>query len=170
MLAYAGGDADAFQVLYQRHRNRLYGFLMRSLGQRDLADDVFQETWSRVIRARHSYRPEARFGTWLLQIAHNLLIDRHRRLRPDVPLDAVAEPVDDGNGEGRPEAVLDRFERNRRLRQAIDALPAQQRQAILLRLDQELALDEIATITGVGRETVKSRLRYAMARLREALA
>lgn len=169
MQAYARGDADAFQVLYQRHRNRLYGFLMRSLGQRDQADDCFQETWSRVIRARHRYRPDARFSTWLLQIAHNLLIDRYRQRRPQVSLDSVAEPLANNDGDNQPEAVLSRFETNRRLRLAIDALPAEQRQAVLLRLDQELALEEIATVTGVGRETVKSRLRYAMAKLREAL-
>ena len=170
MQAYAAGDADAFQVLYQRHRSLLYGFLMRSLGRRDWADDCFQETWSRVIRARNRYRPEAKFSTWLLQIAHNLLIDRHRQQRPHVPLDLVAEPADDSDGQQQPDAVLDRFQRSRRLREAIAALPAQQRQAVLLRLDQELALEEIATVTGVGRETVKSRLRYAMAKLREALS
>lgn len=170
MLAYARGDVDAFPVLYRRHRNRLYGFLLRSLGQRDQADDCFQEVWSRVIDARHRYRPDARFGTWLLQIAHHLLIDRHRRQRPHVPLDAEALPDTGGDEGNRPERLLDRFQRSRRLRQAIAALPLQQRQAILLRLDQELALEEIAAVTGVGRETVKSRLRYAMAKLREALA
>ena len=171
MLAYARGDAGAFENLYRRHRDTLYGFLMRSLGQRDQADDCFQEVWSRVIAARANYTVEARFTTWLLQIAHNLLIDRYRRQRPHVPLDAVPEstieidaPLD------QPERVLSEFERHRRLRTAIATLPPEQRHAVLLRLDQELSLEEIGQVTGVGRETVKSRLRYAMNKLKELLS
>lgn len=171
MLAYAQGEASAFDVLYRRHRGTVYAFLMRSLGRRDQADDCFQDVWSRVITARAGYRVEARFTTWLLQIAHNLLIDRYRRQRPDVPLDAVPESslrlVDDTPD---PERGLSEFERHRQLRDAIAALPAEQRHAVLLRLDQELSLDEIGQITGVGRETVKSRLRYAMDKLRESLS
>ena len=168
MLAYAAGDASAFEALYRRHRNTLYGFLMRSLGRRDQADDCFQEVWSRVINARTSYRPEARFSTWLLQIANNLLIDRHRRQRPELPIDAVPELQDTDSGQV-PDRALSEFERHRQLRTAMAALPAEQRQALLMRLDQELSLDEIGAITGVGRETVKSRLRYAMDKLKELL-
>jgi len=171
MTAYARGDSTAFEVLYRRHRGTVYAFLMRSLGRRDQTDDCFQEVWSRVITARAGYRVEARFTTWLLQIAHNLLIDRYRRQRPDVPLDALPESsqrlADDAPG---PELALSEFERHRQLRDAIAALPAEQRHAILLRLDQELSLEAIADITGVGRETVKSRLRYAMDKLRESLS
>jgi RNA polymerase sigma-70 factor (ECF subfamily) len=174
MQSYVAGDAAAFEVLYRRHKNMLYGFLMRSLGRRDQADDCFQEVWSRVINAAARYRPDARFSTWLLQIAHNLLIDRHRRQRPEQSLDAeqgegpvIAALVE---SEATPERQLSDFERQRRLRQAIAALPAEQRHVVLLRLDQELSLEEIGQITGVGRETVKSRLRYAMDKLRESLA
>lgn len=174
MQSFVAGDAAAFETLYRRHRNTLYGFLMRSLGRRDDADDCFQEVWSRVIKVAARYRPDARFSTWLLQIAHNLLVDRHRRQRPEQSLDA-------GEGEGpviaalveheaTPERQLSDFERQQRLRQAIAALPAEQRHVVLLRLEQELSLEEIGQITGVGRETVKSRLRYAMDKLREWLA
>jgi RNA polymerase sigma-70 factor (ECF subfamily) len=174
MQSYAAGDAAAFETLYRRHRNTLYGFLLRALGRRDQADDCFQEVWSRVINAAPRYRPEAKFSTWLLQIAHNLLIDRHRRQRPEQPLDTA-----DGDGpviaalvehEATPERQLSEFQAQQRLRQAIAALPAEQRHVVLLRLDQELSLEEIGLITGVGRETVKSRLRYAMDKLRERLA
>ena len=82
MLAYAGGDLLAFEMLYRRHRGMLYRFLLRNLRQRADADELFQETWSRLIAARERYRPEAKFTTWLLQIAHNLVIDRFRRQRP----------------------------------------------------------------------------------------
>jgi len=172
MLGYARGDAGAFEALYRRHRGTVYGFLMRSLGHRDQADDCFQEVWSRVITARESYRAEARFTTWLLQIAHNLLIDRHRRQRPEIPLDAVPETADDPSPDASesPERLLTEFERRRRLRDAVATLPPEQRHAVLLRLDQELPLEDIGRITGVGRETVKSRLRYAMDKLKESLS
>lgn len=171
MLAYARGDAAAFETLYRRHRSTLYGFTLRSLGRRDLADDCFQEVWSRVVAARERYRPEARFTTWLLQIAHNLMIDRYRRQRPEVALDDVPEPASlSGDDPPAPDEALTEFETRRRLQIAIAGLPAEQRHAVLLRLDQELSLEEIGQITGVGRETVKSRLRYALARLREALS
>lgn len=174
MQSYVAGDAAAFEALYRRHRNTLYGFLMRSLGRRDQADDCFQEVWSRVITASARYRADAKFSTWLLQIAHNLLIDRHRRQRPEQSLDGsdadgpvIAALVEH---EATPERQLSEFERQQRLRQAIAALPAEQRHVVLLRLEQELSLEEIGEITGAGRETVKSRLRYAMDKLRERLA
>jgi RNA polymerase sigma-70 factor (ECF subfamily) len=170
MQAFAGGDAAAFEVLYRRHRTMLIAFLMRSLGRRDQAEDCFQEVWSRVVSARAGYRAEARFSTWLLQIAHNLVVDRFRRQRPEVAIDEVAEAAlgEDPALPG-PEATLSAFERQRQLRAAIAALPPEQRHAVLLRLDQELSLEAIGQVTGVGRETVKSRLRYGLDKLRELL-
>lgn len=171
MQAFAGGDAAAFGVLYRRHRTMLIAFLMRSLGRRDQAEDCFQEVWSRVIAARAGYRADARFSTWLLQIAHNLMVDRFRRQRPELALDDVAEAAlgEDPALPG-PEATLSAFQRQRQLRMAIAALPPEQRDAVLLRLDQELSLEQIGQVTGVGRETVKSRLRYGLDKLKELLA
>ena len=172
MLAYAGGDLLAFEMLYRRHRGTLYRFLLRSLRQRADADELFQETWSRLIAARERYRPEAKFTTWLLQIAHNLMIDGTRRQRPmadgdeaEVALANLATPERE-----QPDHALSAFERRRNLQLAIEQLPDEQRTAVLLRLEQELSLEEIAVVTGAGRETVKSRLRYAMNRLREVLS
>ena len=82
MLAYARGDLAAFEALYARHRGMLYRFLLRSVRDPQRTDELFQETWSRVISARSRYQPQAKFSTWLLQIAHNLLIDGIRRQRP----------------------------------------------------------------------------------------
>lgn len=172
MLAYARGDMHAFETLYGRHRGALYRFVVRSVKQRARADDLFQEVWARVVAARERYRPEARFTTWLFQIAHNLLIDEFRRDRPqagagetEVVLATLAAPEHD-----RPESQLSAFEQRRRLQLALEELPPEQREAFLLRAEQELGLEEIAEVTGVGRETVKSRLRYAMAKLRERLS
>ena len=172
MLAYARGDLAAFEALYARHRGMLYRFLLRSVRDPHRTDELFQETWSRVISARARYQPQAKFSTWLLQIAHNLLVDALRRQRPtadgeeaELALSRVAIPEHE-----QPEHAWSDFERRRHLQRAIEQLPDEQRTAILLRLEQELSLEEIAEVTGSGRETVKSRLRYAMTRLREALS
>lgn len=172
MLAYAGGDPLAFEMLYRRHRGMLYRFLLRNLRHRADADELFQETWSRVVGARERYRPEAKFTTWLLQIAHNLVIDRFRRQRPQASVeetDAVMRTLDAPESE-QPEQALGEFEQRRRLQLALEDLPDEQRMAFLLRMESGLGLDEIGEITGAGRETVKSRLRYALARIRARFA
>lgn len=171
MLAYAAGDIAAFEQLYARHRGPLYRFLVRGISPRATAEECFQEVWSRVVAARERYRPEARFSTWLYQIANNLLIDQYRRARPGVSIDddetgALQIPAE---ATEQPEPVLSRFEESRRLQQVLAELPEEQRIAVQLRLEQELSLEEIGEITGVGRETVKSRLRYALDKLKARL-
>jgi len=171
MLAYGKGDTAAFDTLYARHRGGLYRFLLRGLSNRATADEVYQEVWTRVIGARERWRPEAKFSTWLYQIAHNLQVDQYRRKMPedgaaDIEI-ALAHNSDDE--ERQPERQLSEFEQRRRLQLAIAELPEEQRIAVQLRLEQELSLEEIGRITGAGRETVKSRLRYAMDKLRAVL-
>ena len=171
MLAYAAGDVAAFERLYQRHRGKLYRFLARQLhGNGALADEFFQDVWQRVIAARAQWTPDAAFSTWLYRIAHNRLADHWRALqhRPPAPDDADerAARVPDPD---TPERQLSEFEERRRLQLALDELPEEQRIVVLLRLEQELTLEEIGEVTGVGRETVKSRLRYAMDKLRVRL-
>ena len=170
MLAYAGGDVAAFETLYGRHRQRLYRFLLRQLRDGALADELFQDIWQKLIAARATWTPEAAFATWLYRIAHNRLADHWRALqhRPPAPADAdertarVPDP-------DTPERQLSEFEQRRQLQLALAGLPPEQREVVLLRLEQELTLEEIGEVTGVGRETVKSRLRYAMDKLRAQL-
>ena len=171
MAAWAGGDANAFAPLYARHRTRLYRFLLRQLRDPALADELFQDVWQKVIAARAGWRPEAAFSTWLFRIAHNRLADhwRAQKHRPAAPEDAeeraarIPDPA-------TPERQLSEFEQRRRLQLAMAELPEDQREVLMLRLEQELTLEEIGEITGVGRETVKSRLRYAMDKLRARLS
>ncbi len=170
MLAFAAGDIAAFETLYARHRGPLYRFIVRGISPRATADECFQDTWSRVVAARARYRPEARFGTWLYQIAQRLMIDQYRRARPQVSLDEDDSLLHlAADEQEKPEQQLGRFEERRRLQQALAELPDEQRIVLQLRLEQELSLEEIGEITGVGRETVKSRLRYAMGKLRARL-
>jgi RNA polymerase sigma factor (sigma-70 family) len=171
MRAWVGGEVAAFEQLYARHRTRLYRFLLRQLREPALAEEIFQDVWQRVIAARARWTPEAAFSTWLFRIAHNRLADHWRAAshRPPPPADAelrTARIVDPDS----PEQQLSEFEQRRRLQLALDELPEEQREVLLLRLEQELTLEEIGAITGVGRETVKSRLRYAMDKLRARLA
>lgn len=171
MIGWAAGDASAFEQLYGRHRLKLYRYLLRQLRDNALADELFQDVWQRVIAARAGWKPDAGFATWLYTIAHHRLGDHWRSLkyRPPAPADAderLARLADADT----PERALSEFERRRQLQLALDGLPEEQREVLLLRLEQELTLDEIGEVTGVGRETVKSRLRYAMDKLRARLS
>src|SRR5690606_4125033 len=170
MQAWAGGDASAFESLYARHRLPLFRFLQGHVRDRALAEELFQDVWQRVIAARDGWRPDAPFGAWLYRIAHNRLADhwRAQKHRPPAPLDADQRTAALASGDD-PERHASRVEESARLYRALDELPPEQREAVLLRLHGELPLEEIGRITGVGRETVKSRLRYAMDRLRGRL-
>ena len=166
MLAYQGGDAGAFELLYQRHKDGLFAFLFRNYPRSAVVEELAQETWIAVINAAVRYQPEARFRTWLYQIAHNKLVDYWRR--PDnrhTQLDAAAEASPIGEDATSPlESTL--FED--RVMTALAALPRDQKDAILLQ-EQGFSHADIAEITGVGAETVKSRLRYARNQIREQL-
>ncbi|WP_159015261.1 RNA polymerase sigma factor [Cognatiluteimonas profundi] len=170
MLAWAAGDLPAFEQLYGRHRGSLYRYLLRQLRNPAVADDVFQDVWQRVIMARADWKPDAAFATWLYRIAHNRLVDhwRAQRYRPPAPSDGDERTARIPDPD-TPERTLSEFEQRRALQLALDQLPKDQREVLLLRLEQELTLEEIGIVTGVGRETVKSRLRYAMDKLRARL-
>jgi RNA polymerase sigma-70 factor (ECF subfamily) len=178
MLAYAAGDAAAFDALYVRHRSGLYRYLIRHCGQPGIADELFQDIWLSAIRARSSYVPTAKFTTWLYRIAHNRLID-HWRATAHAELVAAGSSDDDDNDDvlaaipgarsDEPEVRANAREISLRLRSALAALPAAQRDAFLLYQEGGLELSEIAELTGAGVETVKSRLRYAFAKLRVEL-
>jgi RNA polymerase sigma-70 factor (ECF subfamily) len=165
MTAWAGGQLTAFETLYARYRGPLYRYFLRLTGDPAQANDLYQGCWEKVIRARKRYRLEGTFRGWLFRIAHNHAMDTFRRQVPLTGLqDTVPDPVEPG-----PDAHAETAERARRLATALAGLPSEQRDAVLLRLEGGLDLDDIARATGVGRETAKSRLRYGVARLKQAL-
>ena len=176
MLAYAAGDAAAFDALYARHKGGVYRYLLRQCRQGGVADEMFQDVWMNLIRARASYAPTAKFTTWLYRIAHNRLIDHYRACGEvklvsaddDAHADAVAAIPADRRDE--PELRAGNHELGARLKSAVAALPAAQREAFLLQQEGGLSLAEIAELTGVGVETIKSRLRYALNKLRSDLS
>jgi len=166
MLAYGRGDAGAFETLYKRHRGPVYRFVLRAIKNRSTAEELFQEVWIRVIEARSRYAPQARFTTWLYTIAHNLLVDHWRKKGLSlVQLDdepTVAAP-------DNPARQAEARQSLARLLQALEALPAAQREAFLLHEEAGLSVAEIAAATGTNEEAAKSRLRYAMAKLKAAV-
>ena len=178
LLAYAAGDAAAFDALYARHRGGLYRYLLRHCGHAGIVDELFQEVWLSAIRARSKYVPSAKFATWLYRIAHNRVID-HWRATGQVELVTAGSGNDDDDDDalaaipgGRnddPEIRASAREISTRLHAALSALPPAQREAFLLHQEGGLELSEIAELTGAGVETVKSRLRYALAKLRTEL-
>ena len=182
MLAYGAGAAAAFDVLYARHKGGVYRYLLRHCGNAGTTDELFQDVWMNAIRVRATYVPSAKFTTWLYTLAHNRLVD-HWRAAGQVRLTSIDDETDpDGNGDTRslveaipgaehdePEARAQTRELGAELDAVLAALPSEQRDAFLLQYESGLSLAEIARMTGVGVETVKSRLRYAVAKLRGAL-
>ncbi|MBI4527401.1 MAG: RNA polymerase sigma factor [Deltaproteobacteria bacterium] len=177
MLAYAAGDAAAFDTLYARHRAPIFRYVCRQVPEDGIAEEIFQEIWMRVINARERYAASAKFTTWVYTIAHNRLMDHFRSTDAkagriplavdgdqDDPVEAVPAPEADG-----PEWSLDRRRIAERILDALDALPAVQREAFVLQQEGGLTVEEIAAVTGVARETAKSRLRYALGKLRRDL-
>lgn len=168
MLAYRQGDAGAFEALYARHKGPLYRFVLRAVKQRALAEELYQEIWMRVIEARARYAVRAKFTTWLYAIAHNRLADHWRKR--GLKLVEAAEADDPPAPRGfEPQARAEGRQDLQRLEAALAALPEAQRETFLLHEEAGMTLAEIAAATGATEEAAKSRLRYAFARLREAM-
>ena len=178
MLAYASGEAAAFDVLYARHKGGVYRYVLRHCGNSGLADELFQDIWMSVIRVRTTYAPTAKFATSLYTLAHNRIID-HWRASGHTHLVSIDDDADESTRAAvdalpaargdEPHVRADNRELSVRLKTSLAALPPAQRDAFLLQHESGLSLAEIATLTGVGAETVKSRLRYAIAKLRAGL-
>jgi RNA polymerase sigma-70 factor, ECF subfamily len=174
MLRYRDGDAAAFGVLYAQYKGPLYRYLLRHVRNAGAAADLFQEVWSHLVATRARYEPRAKFATFLFHIAHNCAIDFFRRnvkMRGDPTQDldhALLEP--EVPEHQRPDRVAEFAEQQSALLAAVAALPHEQREAFLLREETGLSVEEIARVTDVPVETAKSRLRYAIRKLKKSLS
>ena len=174
MLAFRSGDAAAFETLYKRYRGRMYRYLLRQCGSAGVAEELFQDVWMNLIRARERYEIKASFSTYVYQMAHNRLVDYYRKVSGKIPVsyDQNQEESQEwlvDNMQLSVESQVDNGRQVEQLLQAISELPEAQRETFLLREEGGLSLEEIAQATGVPREAVKSRLRYAVNKLRKKL-
>ena len=169
MLRYKDGDVAAFETLYRRHNDSLYRYLLRRGLNRDAAEDVFQDVWGKIIKSRSSYRPTAQFTTFLYRVAHNCFIDHIRKNKRHLA-ESSTDPDLSANPTDEPDLIAEKSMARNRLDAALLVLPNEQRDVFLLHEEAGLTLDTIAHVIGVNRETAKSRLRYAMNKLRAALA
>ncbi len=176
MLRYRDGDAAAFERLYSRHKGGVFRYLLRQCRDRAIADELFQEVWMNLIKARANYTVQAKFTTYLYRVAHNRLIDHYRETQRQVPLsyshdddddDALANIADDNNHS--PERLLAARQGAAAFLRLLENLPEAQREAFVLHEESGLSVEEIAAATGTNAETAKSRLRYALKKLREGL-
>jgi RNA polymerase sigma-70 factor, ECF subfamily len=165
MQQYAKGNAQAFDQLYARHRGALYRYFKRQVSDAATANDLYQGVWEKIIRARQKYRSSSPFTAWMFRIAHNHLVDHYRRVKP------VTHTAMDSLTDQRPEPTQNAIDWQQweLLQENIAALPPEQRNTLLLKLETGLKMEEIATVTGASRETVKSRLRYAVNKLKRSL-
>jgi RNA polymerase sigma-70 factor (ECF subfamily) len=171
MQRYQRGDDQAFHQLYERHRASLRRFVQRLSPETSDNEEIAQETWMAVIRGRDRYRPQARFVTYLFSIARRRTMDRWRKLGRAPELEPDAGELDRlvGPTSHEPEYHAAEVALRADLMTAVASLPVLQREAFVLRAEGDLTLKEIGEVTGTGRETAKSRLRYALNRLRIAL-
>ena len=178
MVRFGRGEAAAFEFLYRRHESRVFRYLQRSVKSEATANDLMQEVWFAVVRGAANYQPTAKFTTWLFTIAHNRTIDMIRANRRLQSLDAgddadpeASSPLERLAIEAKlePLAQVQSQDEAAALLNAIEQLPAEQRAAFLLQAEGDLSVEEIADATGSNFETVKSRLRYARAKLRQLL-
>jgi RNA polymerase sigma factor (sigma-70 family) len=176
MVRYGRGEAAAFEFLYRRHESRVFRYIRRNVRNEATANDLMQEVWFAVVRGAANYQPTAKFTTWLFTIAHNRTVDMVRanyRLQsldagddadPEAssPLERLAD-----SAKLEPLAQVQAQDEAAALLSAVAQLPAEQRSAFLLQAEGDLSVEEIADATGSSFETVKSRLRYARAKLRQ---
>jgi RNA polymerase sigma-70 factor (ECF subfamily) len=160
------GDLAGLGGLMERHKDRLFRYLQRLVGDEAMVEDLFQQSWIRVTERISRYDASRPFTPWLLALAHNLAIDQLRRYRPQSleDVEPAASPVDEDR-----DGPLAARERGERLAAAIAALPALDREVLALRFEQDLTLSQLASVLGVPLPTAKARLYRALTRLRQRL-
>lgn len=187
MLRFQSGDRSAFAVLLRRHKTPIYNFILRQIRVVSTAEDLTQDVFMKVVQNANDFKHEARFSTWAYAIARNLCIDHLRKMslrrHPSLDQPDGGRASSDGSegpslgdriADSRPAAAVDRVaignEMGERITRAVEQLPAEQREVFLLREVGHVPFKDIAVMTGVPENTVKSRMRYALERLQEALS
>jgi len=167
MVSFGRGDRPAFDLLYARYKQPLYGYLYRNCGNEASIDELFQDIWLKVIASSSRYKRRGKFRSWIFTLAHHCIVDFYRKsARQEVKQSAVEELASNQSTESsvRDSEVL------LAVQTAIASLPLEQRQAFCLREESGFSVKEIAEIQDISVEAAKSRLRYAYVKLRIRLA
>lgn len=173
MLNYVAGDVAAFETLYLRHKGAVYRYLLRLSNNRAIAEELFQDVWMKLIQARESYIASAKFTTYLYKLAHNHFIDHYRKTTVRIVEETSIEPNDiehPNELSNEPESYVRTSELTNKIKSLLVSLPNEQREVFLLKEEAGMSVPEIAETIGINKEAAKSRLRYAIMKLRQGLA
>lgn len=171
---YVAGDESALATLITRHESKIYGFIYSKIADRDISDDIFQDTFIKVIKTlkSHSYNEEGKFLPWVMRIAHNLIID-HFRKNKKMPMFRETEEfsifsvMSDNTMTIENQMISDQVEMD--LKRLIEELPEDQKEVLMMRIYQDLSFKEISELTGVSINTALGRMRYALMNLRKVI-
>ena len=171
---YLAGDENALTILINRHQSKIYGFIYSKLSDRDISDDIFQDTFIKVIKTlkSNSYNEEGKFLPWVMRISHNLIIDHYRRNKK-MPMYRETEEfsifsiMSDNMPNIESQLITTQVEND--LRKLIEELPAEQKEVLMMRMYQDLSFKEISEMTGVSINTALGRMRYAIMNLRKVI-
>ena len=171
MLDYGRDNAMAFDELYHRNKAKLYRYFLRQINQASLAEEFSHEVWLRIINSRKTYIPKARFSTYLFQIAHNCLVDHFRKASTHQEIDCDDQVIENepAHGENNPENLIENSRAMQALLKLIHQLPTEQREVYILKEEGDFSIEEIAGIIDENPETVKSRIRYALQKLKAGM-
>jgi RNA polymerase sigma-70 factor, ECF subfamily len=171
---YSQGDENSLAVLIERHQTKIYGFIYSKLGDRDLSDDIFQDTFVKVVKSLkiNGYQEEGKFVSWVTRIAHNLIIDHYRRSKKNTMINSSNNLYEKDyfidNGANAEEQIID-LQISNDLTKMIDQLPDDQKEVVKMRMYDDLSFKEIAEMTNVSINTALGRMRYAIINLRKMM-
>lgn len=171
---YIAGEEQALAILVERHQSKIFGFIYSKIQDRDVADDVFQDTFIKVIKTlkSNSYNEEGKFLPWVMRIAHNLIVD-HFRKNKKMPMQRETEEysvfsyMTDNSMNVEGQIITEQVEND--LQRLLEELPADQKEVLIMRMYQDLSFKEIADLTGVSINTALGRMRYAILNLRKVI-
>ena len=172
--SYVAGDENALASLIKRHQSKIFGFIYSKVGDRDVSDDIFQDTFIKVIKTlkSNSYNEEGKFLPWVMRIAHNLIVD-HFRKNKKMPMFRETEEfsifsiMTDNNPNIEAQMITTQVEND--LQKLIEELPNDQKEVLVMRIYQDLSFKEISELTGVSINTALGRMRYALMNLRKVI-
>ena len=169
---YLNGDNASFEILLTRHKSRVFAFIMSKIKNRDLSEDIFQDTFIKVINSlqKGKYNEEGKFLPWMMRISHNLVIDhfrkeaKMRKVRPTAEFD-IFDVLDDGNK--NQEEVMMQTQVHADLKVLIEQLPEDQKEVLKMRYFEDLSFKQISDLTETSINTALGRMRYALINLRK---